>query len=114
MTPEDLKIMIQTVVQAEFKRYLPFLIKEIRKINTTPVKSVPSTPAPIKEENTLEWLNSIVDHDQLNRQRAAETELIAINEDATPIEQKVTKSLNDAFTKDYSNLIKGMAKIPVK
>ena len=88
--------------------------KEIRKINTPSIKSVSPTPTPIKEENTLDWLNSIVDHDQLNRQRAAETELIAINEDATPTEQKVVKSLNNAFTKDYSNLIKSMAKIPVK
>ena len=95
MTPEDLKSMIQTVVQAEFKRYIPFLIKEIRKINTPSIKSVSPTPTPIKEENTLDWLNSIVDHDQLNRQRAAETELIAINEDATPTEQKVVKSLNN-------------------
>lgn len=114
MTPEDLKSMIQTVVQAEFKRYIPFLIKEIRKINTPPIKSVSPTPIPIKKENTLEWLNSIVDHDQLNKQQAAENELITINEDATPAEQKIVKSLNDAFTKDYSNLVKSMSKIPVK
>jgi hypothetical protein len=105
MTKQDLKEMISEIIKAEFKRYIPLLIKEIRT-NNKPIlnensnrirqKQVDDTTSSVDLAN-LDWIKSMVGTE--------------------PIPQDVTMSndvVAEAVNRDYSSLLEKMAARPLR